>query len=191
MTVKELKQERKQFYAQIRDEIKEQFSGLEGLEFVVRCAQTLLRFCYWDAKRDVKGFDIVDAGIMRALFWYPDIFGSWALTPEEVEFCRRKLLRYREQLSELGVDVSKLEKPVHPVSFFAWAEDWEGRCLRISPHNVRKHLPDIFAHISKTDGQGDWCRLFVKFERGKPLKTVCVRLNDLTEDGKTKKWWEE
>jgi len=153
---------------------------------VIEGALLVLSVCDGAFSRDERGYDVFDAGLMRSFLCYPDIFGVEGLTPEEVEFIRRKLLRYRKQLREMRFDAEAIEKPIHSVCFFAHGKDWEGNWLRVSPHSIRK-IGWLFKILRHQELGKGWLRMHVKFKRPSPLKEVWVRLNDVDEKGKTRK----
>ena len=156
---------------------------------ILEAWKLILSVCDGAISRDEQGFDLFDAGTMR-FFCHPDLFGVEGITPEEVEFVRRKLLRYREQLKKLGYKhFDVLGRPFHDVCFFAKAEDWEGNVLRVSPYSIRDHLPFIYEYLKNHDG---WVRIYIEFKEGQHPKIwwISIRFNDLHFDGKTRKWWE-
>lgn len=107
-------------------------------EYVLKALRTLLQYCDGAFERDEMGYDRFDAKTARK-FLRPDIDGVEGLADEEIEYLRRKLLRYRKQLGEYGIDVSKLENPV--------AETWA------VAHGQRKGGP--YGRISiKKRGEG-------------------------------------
>jgi len=166
----------------------------EILMKIIEGAKLVLSVCDGAFKRDEEGYDIFDAGHFRGFLRYPDIFGIEGLTPEEIEWMRRKLLRYKKQLRNMGFDTSILDKPVHPVAFFAHAQDWEGNWLRFSPHSFKRlgkgheWIIDFFKHAEKENG---WINMKLVFHRGtSPIKALWIRFNDPDENGKTRKWWE-
>ena len=153
----------------------------------------LLSVCDGAELRDKKGYDRFDAFTMR-LFLYKDLFGREEITPQEVEFIRRKLLRYREQLKKLGYQhFNVLEKPFDEVSFFAIGENWDGKIRRVSPISIQDHLPIILEliRVFSKSGIEDGLRLYIKFKRGtSPVKRIFARLNDLDVNGKPTMDWE-
>mgnify|MGYP000341891844 CR=1 FL=1 len=175
---------------------------------IVKGAMMLLDVCDGAIMRDEKGYDIYDAGHFRGFLLYPDIFGVEGLSPEEIEWMRRKLLRYKSQLANIGFEIDCLERKVHPVAFFSHAQDWEGQWLRVSPHSLQK-IPIISFHSLKIEGSdldlirgrslvewiksveksNGWIRLRATFIRDAPLKKLWIRFNDPDENGKTRKWW--
>jgi len=159
---------------------------------IVEAAKQVLSVCDGAFARDEKGYDIFDAGHFRGFLIYPDIFGFEGLTPEEVEWMRRKLLRYKDQLRKLGFDPSILDQPVHSVAFFAHVKDWEGKHLRLSPHSLVK-LNDKFIldSLRSAEEKGSWLQMEIGFEKPYPLKHLWIRFNDPDENGRTRKWWEE
>jgi len=163
------------------------------LRKIIEGAQLILSVCDGAFSRDEQGYDIFDASHFRGFLRYPDIFGVEGLTPEEIEWMRRKLLRYKRQLREMGFDISVLDKPVHPVAFFAHAQDWEGNWLRLSPHSLNK-LPKFIRETLRrgVEKERSWIQLHLAFRKGThSLKKLWIRFNDLDENGKTRKWWEE
>jgi len=163
------------------------------LRKIIEGAQLILSVCDGAIFKDEQGYDIFDASHFRGFLRYPDIFGVEGLTPEEIEWMRRKLLRYKRQLREMGFDISVLDKPVHPVAFFAHAQDWEGNWLRLSPHSLNK-LPKFIRETLRrgVEKERSWIQLHLAFRKGThSLKKLWIRFNDLDENGKTRKWWEE
>jgi len=159
------------------------------LRKIIEAAQLVLSVCDGAITRDKEGYDIFDAGYFRGFLRYPDIFGVEGLTPEEVEWMRRKLLRYKRQLRKMGFDTSVLDQPVHPVAFFAHAQDWEGNWLRLSPHSLKKL--GCFLSLLKLEGESGWYRMKIGFSKSHRFRYVWIRFNDPDEYGKTRKWWEE
>ncbi|MBA7602744.1 hypothetical protein ES703_09840 [subsurface metagenome] len=161
------------------------------LRKIIEASNMVLNVCDGAFTRDEEGYDIFDAGHFRGFLNHPDIFGVKDLTPEEVEWMRRKLLRYKKQLQKMGLDASILDKPVHPVAFFAHAQDWEGRRLRVSPHSLAKFDKGLAEQLKEVEKRGGWVQLKVGYYRDRPLKWLWIRFNDPDENGKTRKWWEK
>jgi len=162
------------------------------LSKVVEAAKLLLSVCDGAEARDEVGYDVFDAVHFRDFLLYSELLGVEGLTPEEVEWMRRKLLRYRGQLKEMGFDTAVLERPVHPVAFYAHGQDWDGRWLRVSPHSLKSIVPkEIMEGITDYLADGErWIRIHIKYKRGGPVKAVWIRINDPDENGKRRKWWE-
>lgn len=158
---------------------------------VIEASEIILSMCDGAFAKDDEGYDIFDAGHFRGFLCYPDIFGVEGLTPEEIEWMRRKLLRYKEQLLKAGFDITILDKPVYPIAFFAHAQDWKGRWLRVSPYSLMKFDECLAKGLNGVAKRGDWLRLKLGYYRNQPLKWLWIRLNDPDENGKTKKWWDE
>jgi hypothetical protein len=170
---------------------EEMMDSESRLRKIIEASELILSVCDGAFSRDEEGYDIFDAKHFRDFLVYPDIFGVEGLTPEEVEWMRRKLLRYKRQLQEMGFDTSVLDQPVHSVAFYTYAQDWEGNWCRLSPHSLKKvgkWIIDILKHVEKHD---NWVRMKLVFKRGtNPLKKVWIRFNDPDKNGKTQKWWE-
>ena len=159
---------------------------MEMIEKIIDAWKRLLGVCDGAISRDEQGFSLFDAFNMR-LYYRSDLFGVERITPEEVEFLRRKLLKYRKQLKELGYryfDV--LDRSVHEISFFAVGENWEGQIYRISINSIRNHLPFIY-ELLNTDG----IRIYAKFGKDSLVKWILVRLNDIDINGNTVISWED
>jgi len=81
-------------------------------EDVLNFARLVLTQCDGAFRRDKKGYDAFDAVAVREIL-RPDIFGVSELVDEEVEYLRRKLLRYKKQIrkiaSEFGVPKDKID----------------------------------------------------------------------------------
>lgn len=160
------------------------------MERVVEAARRVLGVCDGALDRDKEGYDIFDASFIRGFFW-PEFFGFEGLTPEEIEFMRRKLLRYKAQLKELGFDPTQIDEPVHDVTFLAGAKGWDGRHLRVSPHSLREHFPSVHKQVATCKShKGGWYNIRIVYQKGEPVKEIWVRFNDLHPDGRTRKWWE-
>lgn len=65
------------------------------LRKIIEASNMVLSVCDGAFARDEEGYDIFDAGHFRGFLRYPDIFGVESITPEEVEWMRRKLLTQR------------------------------------------------------------------------------------------------
>jgi len=157
---------------------------------IIEAAEKILSICDGAFTRDEKGYDIFDAGHFRGFLRFPDIFGVEGLTPEEVEWMRRKLLRYKKQLLKVGFDISIIDQPVHPIAFFAHAKDWDGRHLRVSPRSLMKFDECLAKQLKETEMRGGWVQMEISYYRDRPLKRLWIRFNDPDENGKTRKWWE-
>lgn len=159
------------------------------LRKIIEASNMVLSVCDGAFARDEEGYDILDAGHFRGFLNHPDIFGVEGLAPEEIEWMRRKLLRYKKQLRKMGLDTSVLDKPVHPVAFFAHGQDWEGRHLRVSPLSLAKFDKGLAEQLKEVEKRGGWVQIKVGY-RDRPLKWLWIRFNDPDENGKTRKWWE-
>jgi len=166
---------------------KSQSSSEERLRKIIEGAQLVLSVCDGAFSKDERGYDIFDAVHFRDFLSHPDIFGVEGITPEEVEWMRRKLLRYKRQLQEMGFDTIVLDKPVHPVAFYAHAQSWEGKWLRLSPHSLKRIELTILESL-KWEGLDDWYRMEITFPKSHPIKRLWIRFNDPDENGKTQKW---
>lgn len=89
---------------------------------VLNFAHLILTQCDGAFKRDKKGYDLFDAITVRQIL-KSDIFGIADLSNEEIEYLRRKLLRYKEQIRKIALQhnfskdqiemgLKKLEQPV-------------------------------------------------------------------------------
>jgi len=161
------------------------------LKKIIEGAQLILSVCDGAIFRDEQGYDIFDASHFRNFLRYPEIFGVEGLAPEEVEWIRRKLLRYKRQLQEMGFDTSVLDEPVYPVAFYAHVQDWEGKWLRLSPRSLDKLPKLVFEILKHAEKHDSAIQMYLAFHKGTHrLKKVWIRFNDPDEKGKTQKWWE-
>jgi len=165
----------------------------EGIKKIVEASEMILNVCDGAIERDEEGYDFFDARYFRGFLTYPEIFGVEGLTPEEVEWMRRKLLRYKGQLSEMGFDTDVLDEPVHSEAFFAHAKDWRGNHLRLSPRSLGKILDGwLVEALEEWDGG---LKIELKFYKSDPhpedhpLKRLWVRFNDPDENGKSKEFF--
>jgi len=178
-------------------------SGETGLEKIIEAAKLILSVCNGAFSRDKKGYDRFDAGYSRTILLGPDIFGREGLTPEEVEWLRRKLLRYKRQLQkEFDFDTNVLDKPVHPVAFYAeakWVARDDSGWWRVSPHSLKKYAPEFFRGLeAKNQRDQRWFRANWTYARGHEpigvegvkIRKISIRYNDPDENGRTRKEWE-
>jgi len=122
-------------------------------EDVLNVAKLILKFCDGAVSKDKRGYDLFDAVTVRQ-FLYPSIdgYGIEDLEPEEIEYLRRKLLRYRKQLRKIALlygipsqnidnAIRRIEEPV--------SENWliiHGQIKHGEPYGrmslkwVREHL---------------------------------------------------
>lgn len=113
-------------------------------EDVLNMARLVLTQCDGAVTRDKKGYDSFDAVTVRQ-FLNPDIFGISELADEEVEYLRRKLLRYRKQIWKIAIEsgisealvkegLKKLDTPVAESSIII-----RGKVGRGSPYGRISH----------------------------------------------------
>jgi len=159
-------------------------------EKIIKGAELILSVCDGAFSHDEKGYDILDAGHFRGFLRYPDIFGVEGLTPEEVEWMRRKLLRYKRQLWKMGFETGILDQPIHSTAFFAHAKDWSGQWLRLSPHSLNRVSKDLVEDLKQAEKHNSWVNIDIGYKKGSILKHLWIRINDPNVNGKTRKWWE-
>lgn len=80
-------------------------------EDILNIARLILTQCDGAISRDRKGYDNHDAVTVRELL-SPDLFGISGLVDMEVEYLRRKLLRYTKQLRKIGGDYEYSEEQI-------------------------------------------------------------------------------
>ena len=110
-------------------------------EYILNAARILLTRCDGAFTKDEEGYDKFDAVTVRQIL-NPDIFGISELADDEVEYLREKLLRYKQQLGELGVDCGRLERPITNGSIIIRGTTDDGRSGRISAKWMNENLPD-------------------------------------------------
>jgi len=120
-------------------------------EDVLNTAKLILRYCDGAIARDKEGYDLFDAVTVRELI-FPDIFGETELADEEVEYLRRKLLRYKNQLRKMGrgfgyseatieKSILKLDEPICDNWLIAHGQEKMGSPYgRISIKWMKEHL---------------------------------------------------
>jgi hypothetical protein len=110
--IKRLKEGRKWFYSLIAkriSELKERLNSMSDKEYVEFTTLLLLDLTK-PMELDLEGFNTPDTCLISCLlFDRNDHYRGDKLTDEQWEWVRRILLKYREQIKELGIDFERIQ----------------------------------------------------------------------------------